>query len=252
MPAERVSIFGVGVDCVDMAAMDHAADAAVRNNSQCSIFAINPEKVIAAERNRELRDCLNASEFLIPDGIGVVLAARSRGVRIRERVPGSELMPRLCALAAKRGYRVFLFGAREETNARAAQRLVERYPGLIVAGRSHGYVGDADMGDLVAQINLAAPQFLFVALGSPKQEQWVTRYRRELDVNVIQGVGGTFDVIAGSVRRAPDAWIALNLEWLYRLVSNPRRLLRQSALVRFAWRVLWGGSDTAGRAASDR
>jgi N-acetylglucosaminyldiphosphoundecaprenol N-acetyl-beta-D-mannosaminyltransferase len=252
MRIERVSIFDVGVDCVDMASMDHAADEAVRDNSQCSIFAINPEKVIAAERNRELRDCLNASEFLIPDGIGVVLAARSRGARIHARVTGSELMPRLCALAAKRGYRVFLFGAREETNARAAQCLVEAYPGLIIAGRSHGYVGDTDMADVVAKINAAAPQFLFVALGSPKQEQWVTRYRRELNVNVIQGVGGTFDVIAGSVRRAPDTWIALNLEWLYRLVSNPRRLLRQSALVRFAWRVLWSRSAITGPTRADR
>lgn len=236
-------VLGVGVDCVDMAGMERAAEAAIDAGAQCSIIAVNPEKIMAANANARLRECLNAAEFLIPDGIGAVLAARAGGVRLRGRVPGSELMPRLCALAARRGFRVFLFGARQDINDRAAQRLQETYPGLIIAGRQHGYVAD-DTTALIEQINAAQAQLLFVALGSPKQELWIAQHRKNLRVNVIQGVGGTFDVVAGAVRRAPQRWIALNLEWLYRLLANPRRLLRQTALVSFVWRVMWSRPRT--------
>jgi N-acetylglucosaminyldiphosphoundecaprenol N-acetyl-beta-D-mannosaminyltransferase len=240
MKPERCVVFGVGVDPLGMDAMVRAADDVVKAARQCAIFAVNPEKIMAAQADASLCAALNAAEYLIPDGIGAVIAARLRGATIGERVPGSELMPRLCQLAQQRGYRVFLFGAREATNAAAARRLVELYPGLQIAGRHHGYVDAAGQGALVTAINAVAPHFLFVALGSPKQERWIAHNRDRLRVNVIQGVGGTFDVVAGAVRRAPPLWIRLHLEWLYRLLAQPSRLKRQAPLLRFAWLVLTG------------
>jgi len=238
MPIDRAYLFGVGVDCVDMATMEHAADQAVREDRQCAILAVNPEKIVTAEHDAELRTALNASEYLIPDGIGVVHALRRRGHRLAGRVPGSELMPRLCALAAQRGYRIFLFGAREDVNRAAASRLIATYPGLVVAGRQHGYSDEAESSALVERINASAADMLFVALGSPRQERWIAQHRGALCARVIQGVGGTFDVLAGAARRAPPVWIRLNLEWLYRALANPRRLPRQAALFKFAFRVL--------------
>ena len=240
MKPERCVILGVGVDRVDMDRMVAIAEETVLADRQCCIFAVNPEKIMTAQNNPALRECLNAAEYLIPDGIGAVIAARMRGTYVRDRVPGSELMPRLCALAAARRYRVFLFGAREQINAAATHQLAKQYPGIRIVGRHNGYVDAADQDALVAKINAAAPNFLFVALGSPKQEEWISRNRDRLRVNVIQGVGGTFDVIAGAVRRAPPLWIRLHLEWLYRLFVQPSRLKRQSPLLRFALLAMTG------------
>jgi N-acetylglucosaminyldiphosphoundecaprenol N-acetyl-beta-D-mannosaminyltransferase len=234
----RPLIQGIPVDNLGMADVVARADAAIRQGRQCSIFAVNPEKIVAAQERPELAQCLRASELLIADGIGVVMALRLRGLHVAERVPGSELMPELCALAAERGYGVYLFGAREEVNAKAAAELIRRYPSLRIVGRHHGYVTDAHIGALLKDVNASGAQILFVAIGSPTQELWVHRHRSKLNVNVLQGVGGTFDVVAGVVKRAPAVWRRLNLEWLYRLLSQPTRLLRQTALPRFAFALV--------------
>jgi len=240
MRPERCSLFGIGVDAVDMKTMVEEADAAIRAQRQCTIFAVNPEKIVAAQHLPSLRGWLNASEWLIPDGVGAVFAARWRGTRVPERVAGSELMPRLCELAATHGHRVFLLGARESSNAAAAAKLQELFPGIVIVDRHDGYFSEADEPALIERINAARVQMLFVALGSPKQEAWIHRNRARLDVNVIQGVGGTFDVLAGVIRRAPRFWIRLNLEWLYRLIEQPSRIKRQWPLFYFAYLVLTG------------
>lgn len=233
----RMPLGEIAVDAVDMTAILSAAKNCVMQQRKISIFAVNPEKVIRAESDKKLSEALLRSEFLIPDGIGAVIALRLAGYEA-ERVPGSELMPELCRHAALDGWRVYLLGASEAVNQKAAQALLRDYPGLMIAGRQHGYFADGSSAAIVEAINLAKPDILFVALGSPAQELWINEWRHELNVHVLQGVGGTFDVLAGEVKRAPRAWRRLNLEWLYRLLSNPNRILRQTALPRFAWRLL--------------
>jgi N-acetylglucosaminyldiphosphoundecaprenol N-acetyl-beta-D-mannosaminyltransferase len=238
MPA-RIDLLGVPVDCVDMGqAVDFLAGHAATGTGCATVFAVNPEKVMKARTDADLRALLASATLLIPDGIGVVLAARWLGLGRFGRVPGSELMPNLCARAAAEGYGVFLFGGRPEVNDEAAAALVQRFPDLKIAGRQHGYVEDKDMPALIRRINDSGAAMLFVALGSPRQEAWMHRYAPELGVKVAQGVGGTFDVIAGRVNRAPPLFLRLNLEWFYRLMREPRRVWRQRALVKFAWCVL--------------
>jgi N-acetylglucosaminyldiphosphoundecaprenol N-acetyl-beta-D-mannosaminyltransferase len=181
---------------------------------------------------------LRSAGLLIPDGIGVVLAARLLGLCSMERVPGAELMPAICELAADKGYRVFLFGASPEVNHRTREVLTDEYPGIQIVGNQDGYITEEGMAGLIEHINSARTQILFIALGSPKQELWMEEYLPQLDIRVCQGVGGTFDVIAGHVRRAPLIFRRMHLEWFYRLVTNPQRLLRQSALPRFMFQVL--------------
>lgn len=237
MPA-RIDLLGVPVDCVDMAgAVDFLAAHAAGGTGCATVFAVNPEKVMKARQDPALRALLASATLLIPDGIGVVIAARWLGLGRFGRVPGSELMPNLCARAAERGHAVFLFGARPEVNDEAAAALLRRYPGLRIAGRQHGYVEDKDMPDLIRRINESGADILFVALGSPRQEAWMHRHAPALRVKVAQGVGGTFDVVAGRVNRAPPLFLKLNLEWLYRLLREPRRIWRQRALAGFAWCV---------------
>ena len=202
------------------------------------IAAVNPEKVIAAQRNPDLLRALENAALVIPDGIGVVFATRLLGKDRMERVPGADLMPEICRLASINGKSVFLFGAKEEIVHRAAAQLKTRYHGLIVAGTHHGYVAEEDMEQLVDTVNSSGADILFVGLGSPRQELWMERYRERLSVRLCQGVGGTFDAICGYPKRAPIALQKLHLEWLYRLVTQPQRAHRQLALPRFAAQVV--------------
>ena len=239
MKPKRIKILGVPVDCVNMAQAVTVVDAMVAGDSPQAVIANNPEKVIKAQRDAGLLRQLENTGLLIPDGIGIVLAARILGLGQMERVPGSELMPAICELAAHKGYRVFLFGASPEVNQKAREVLLQRYPHLQIVGNQDGYVEAGEMSSVVQEINSSEAEILFIALGSPKQELWIEEYLPQLNIRVCQGVGGTFDVIAGHVRRAPRVFRQMHLEWFYRLMSNPRRLLRQTALPKFMFQVLY-------------
>ncbi len=238
MMPRRVEVLGVPVDCVTMAEAVQAVDALIQGSRPQAIIAINPEKVIKCREDPALLQQARAAGLLIPDGIGVVLAARLFGLCRMRRVPGSELMPEMCARAAKAGYRVFLFGGSEAVNRRTVEVLQARYPGINIVGAQHGYVTEDEMPGLIGRINAAQTQILFVALGSPKQELWMERYLDQTSIKVCQGVGGTFDVICGNVRRAPAVFRRLHMEWLYRLITQPRRAARQVALPKFVVLVL--------------
>ena len=231
-------MLGVPVDCVDMDRALSAVDDMVAGDQPRTILAVNPEKVMKAQNDPVLSRALGDAGLLIPDGIGVVYAVRTLwGERIA-RVPGAELMPGICALAAQRGYKVFLFGASREVNDQAVVKLRAQYPGIQIVGHHDGYVDEAGMPRLIEAINVSGAQILFIALGSPKQELWMEKYLPRLHhIRVCQGVGGTFDVIAGRVRRAPALFRNANLEWFYRLITEPRRALRQVALPQFTLAV---------------
>jgi N-acetylglucosaminyldiphosphoundecaprenol N-acetyl-beta-D-mannosaminyltransferase len=239
MKVERLKILGVPVDNINMTGSLKYVDELVESNSlgNC-IFAVNPEKVHALQNDKFLMDLFKEAALLIPDGIGVVLAMRLLfGVRA-ERVPGSELMPDICSLAADKGYRIFVYGAKEEVNKGSVEELRKRYPGINIVGRSNGYVAEEEMNDLIMDINKSQAQILFVALGSPRQEKWVKEYLPKLNVNICQGIGGTLDTITGDTRRAPQFFLNTGLEWFYRLVTNPKRIRRQIVLPIFALKVI--------------
>jgi N-acetylglucosaminyldiphosphoundecaprenol N-acetyl-beta-D-mannosaminyltransferase len=245
----RIEILGVPVDCVTMRSATDYLDDLVERPGVSTIFAVNPEKVMKAARDPWLLENLRSAALLLPDGIGIVWAARLLGLARLQRVAGADLMVEICRKAAAVGYRVFLYGAAPNVNDLAVTALRRRFPALRVVGSRHGYASAEEMPGLIRQINESGAEILFVALGSPRQEQWIARHAAELRVRVCQGVGGTFDVIAGTVRRAPPSWQAANLEWAYRLLTEPRRLARQIVLPRFAWRVL---RERLQRATEDR
>jgi N-acetylglucosaminyldiphosphoundecaprenol N-acetyl-beta-D-mannosaminyltransferase len=235
---KRVEILGVPVDCVTSEQALRAVEAMLESDTTDTVIAVNPEKVMRARRDPALLSQLMRAGLLIPDGIGVVVAARGKQSDPVEQVAGSDLMPALCGLAARKGHPVFLFGGCREANASAARALKAQVPDLVIAGAEHGFVADEDMPAVVRRINESGADFLFVALGSPKQEAWMERWVPELRVKVVQGVGGTFDVLAGRVKRAPVAWRRAHLEWLYRLLSEPARVRRQAVLPRFAAQII--------------
>ena len=248
----RTDVLGVPVDAVDMDGALTFITACVRQMTRPGyIMAVNPEKVRVARRDPELLACLRNATLLIPDGIGVVKAVRwLQGLRLA-RVAGADLFERLCQVSAAGSLRLFLYGATEEVNRGAVETLRARYPGIQIVGRANGYVADAEMADLVARINAAAPDILFVGLGSPRQERWISAHLPELQVRFCMGVGGTYDTVTGKVRRAPRWCQRLGVEWLYRLVRQPSRLLRQTSLPLFVCWVAtaWLRQRSAGKRA---
>ncbi|KZR57555.1 WecB/TagA/CpsF family glycosyltransferase [Pseudobacillus badius] len=204
---------------------------------QSTVIAVNPEKVITANHDPLIKELINESTYQIPDGVGILVASKLKNGDVRERVTGVDMMGRLLQFAAERGHGVFFYGAREEVVRTAKEKLEASIPNLHIAGYANGYVDDQEA--LIKQIQESGASLLFVALGSPRQELWIKKHMGELpNIKVFQGVGGSFDVYSGRVKRAPALYRKLGLEWLYRLMKEPKRLKRQMALPKFLWKVL--------------
>jgi len=237
--SERLNILDIWVDPVDRHEAIARVDEFLRIGKRPhTVFAANPEKNFSVPKDPTLYKVFKNADLLLPDGIGIVWAARMLfGVRL-ERIPGSEFIFDICRLAVKNECGIFIYGAKEEANRAAADRLKKHFHDLKVSGRCHGYIGKAEMPDLINRINESRAEVLFLALGSPKQENWFAEYHRELKyVKVCQCIGGTLDTIAGSVKRAPEIWRKYSIEWLYRLITQPGRIRRQKILPLFVFAV---------------
>lgn len=182
---------------------------------------------------------LNRSDLVVPDGIGVVHGAKILGKPLKERVAGFDLSCEILSLLAKRGGSVYLLGAKPGVAQKAAENITEKYAGIKIAGMHDGYFSDD--APVVADIKQSNADFLMVCLGFPKQEKWIDLHRNELNVRLAIGAGGCLDVFAGTVMRAPDFYCRHGLEWLYRLIKQPSRFIRMTALPRFALKVIFKG-----------
>ncbi|MFJ7934359.1 WecB/TagA/CpsF family glycosyltransferase [Sporosarcina sp. NPDC096371] len=206
-------------------------------DKQSTIIAVNPEKVMTAQKDPQLLELINNSTFQIADGVGILLASKLRKGQITSRVTGVDMMARNLKFAAEDKHPIYLYGAKKEVIELAAANIQRDYPGIIIAGMTDGYEQDEDA--LVTRIHNSGARMLFVALGSPKQELWIRRNMDRLrNVLVFQGVGGSFDVFSGTVKRAPSVFRKTGTEWLFRLMSDPKRLKRQLNLPRFLLKIL--------------
>ncbi len=233
---------GADGEGVQRPAAGDAADNSPPPETHCGVVrqvcTVNPEFIIEARRRPAFSRTLAAADLCTPDGVGVLWAARRAGVRLDERVTGSDAIYRLCERAAVQGWRVFFLGAAAGVAERAAAELARRYPGLRVAGTFAGSPADADWRQIRQRLAAARADLLFVAYGHPRQDLWIYQHRRELPVAVAMGVGGAFDFVAGITPRAPLWMQRLGLEWLFRLVRQPWRWRRMKTLPRFVLLVL--------------
>ena len=202
------------------------------------VCTVNPEFIMTARRHPGFAQVLEAADLCTPDGVGVLWAARRAGVRLKERVTGSDGIYRLCERAAAQGWRVFFLGAAPGIAKRAAAELASLYPGLSIAGTFAGSPADTDWPQIRQLLVAAQVDLLFVAYGHPRQDIWIHQHREELPVAVALGIGGAFDFVAGTAPRAPLWLRRLGLEWLYRLARQPWRWRRMAALPLFALLVL--------------
>lgn len=236
---KRVQILSIAVDAVTMAEAVERCLGFIDAGGPHLVVTPNAEIADRAGRDPELAAIINGADLVVPDGIGVVFASRILGDPVPEKVGGADLATALLkALDARGRGRVFLLGTRPEIVAEAARRIQAQYPGLTVAGCRDGFFRPEEEPEIVEQIRQARADVLFVALGSPKQERWLHLHLPKLGVPLGMGVGGTIDVWAGAVPRAPEWMLRANLEWLYRIVRLRRLRRSLPPLVRFALAVL--------------
>jgi N-acetylglucosaminyldiphosphoundecaprenol N-acetyl-beta-D-mannosaminyltransferase len=221
----RVDVLGVQIDALTMAETVERVRKLVVTERGHQHAAVNAAKLVEAARNPELAGILRDCSLVNADGAAVVWASRLLGRPLPERVAGIDLMERLVAAAADDGSSVFLLGARPQALARAIEVFRTRHPDLRVAGSHHGYWHDE--AKLLEQLRIAQPDYLFVALPSPRKELWLARHLPELPVAFAMGVGGAVDVIAGERHRAPVWAQRAGLEWVFRLAQEPRRMWRR-------------------------
>ena len=229
---------------MDRIGLDAAVEQAaryLREDEPRTIVTADASTIVIAQSDPDLREIVNNADLVTPDSIGIMWAAKRLGAPIAERVPGVDLAWRLCAVCAQEGQSVFLLGAEPGVAERAAENLTDRNPGLRIAGIRHGFFDSDD--EVAAEVSASGASLLLVAMGIPKQEKWINQNLHRLNIRVAMGVGGSFDVFAGKVRRAP-AWMRRRgLEWVYRVATNPRRITKVAKLPKFVWLVIKYGSN---------
>lgn len=232
---ERIALMGVEIDCIT--AQEALERALERRGGPCTVVTPNAVILERCRRDAGLATMLSGATLSLADGRGVLMAARRKGVRLPERVAGIDFGERLLARAAEEGLRVFLIGGADGVAARAGERLCRRYPSLRVCGCYWGYGGDGmeESERVMDCIRRSRPDVLFVCMGFPTQERWIFSHLHELeDVRVIAGLGGSFDVWAGDIRRAPRGIQRMGMEWAWRMLRQPRRMRELPTLLRFA------------------
>jgi N-acetylglucosaminyldiphosphoundecaprenol N-acetyl-beta-D-mannosaminyltransferase len=234
----RFDFLDVCVHQVTMASALATLDGFARTGGPHHVVTLDASMCVAARADSELREIVRGAELVTPDSAGVLWAARRFGIALEERVSGVEIVAELAARSAQTGMGIYLLGAAPGVAEEAAARLRSEHSGCRIVGTGDGYFGPDEEPSVVAAIRAAAPDALCVALGIPKQEKWIAHHRDELGVPIMIGVGGTFDVMSGRTRRAPGWMRRTNLEWLYRVLANPRKLGKVMTLPVFVGMVL--------------
>lgn len=221
----KAEILGIGFDGYTLEEAVSWALETMRTKAGAYVCTPNPEIVWTARRHEPLRQAIRGADAVLPDGVGVLWAAKQLKTPLPERVAGYDF---LLALLARMEGRVFLLGGRPGVAEQAAVTIETRFPSVSVSGCRDGFFGDD--AEIAENIRRAEPDLLVVCLGSPKQELWMAEWAGKLPVGLMAGLGGSLDILSGRVKRAPEGWIRLKLEWLYRLFQEPRRIKRQLCL----------------------
>lgn len=241
---KRIEILGVPVDLVTLDQAMVSFNRLMEAEGCSLVVTPNSEIVVRAGKDPDLMRIIRSADLVIPDGIGLVYASRILGEPLTERVTGIDLLSYILDWLEQHGKSIYLLGSSPPTAEGpgvaelAATRMKEAFPNLKIAGTHHGYFKSEDETDIVEAINGSGADFLCVALGAPKQEQFMDGHRNELRVNGAIGVGGSLDVWAGTVKRAPEFYQRHGLEWLYRFAKQPSRYKRMAALPLFMWKVI--------------
>ncbi len=229
----KTDVLGVQYDNITMEEAIAAGRAFLTGTKAAYCVTPNAEMAYEAIHDENFRHVLNSADLVLPDGAGVVLGAKILKTPLKQKVAGIEFAQNMLHIYEELGSRLYLLGSKPGVAELAAQKMLEKHPNLKICGTADGYFKDED--EVIRRINEAGADALYVCLGAPKQEYFMFRHRNELNVRLMAGLGGTLDGIAGTVKRAPKWMIKLQLEWLYRLIKEPRRLGRMMRLPKFVF-----------------
>ncbi|WP_226085931.1 WecB/TagA/CpsF family glycosyltransferase [Mesobacillus sp. S13] len=234
---DLVDILGVKFVRLSRGEILSQVEGSIDSNGKMFVVTANPEIVMHAKDHPDYMRTVSNADMVIADGIGVIIGSKILNTPLPERVAGFDLLTELLKRGNEKNWRVFFLGAKDEVLQEAVGNVKKDYPNLVIAGSHHGYFKDDDtkVADLVRE---AQADMVFVALGFPRQEKWIEAYMPSFDKGLFMGVGGSFDVLAGHVQRAPEIWQKLNLEWLYRLLKQPSRWKRMLTLPMFILEVV--------------
>jgi len=237
----KVDILGVQVDKVNIPeAVDRIMEM-LSENKPHMVFTPNSEIIMVAYKDEEFKEILNSADLLTADGIGVVYASKILHNPIEERAAGYDIACGVIEKIAETGHGLYLFGGKPGVAETAKENIEKEYPFLRVVGTHDGYFTEEQVPEIIDDINKSGADILFVCLGAPAQEKWIYKNKDKLKVRVSMGVGGSIDVLAGVAERAPEKWCNMGLEWLYRLIKQPKRFIRMLALPKFGLTVLFKG-----------
>ncbi|MFD1706489.1 WecB/TagA/CpsF family glycosyltransferase [Siminovitchia sediminis] len=235
--SKKVEVLGVEFDHTTKTETIQMLTKRLKARKKTFVVTANPEIVMYAQRDPEYKKIVQSADYIIPDGIGIIMGAKMLNNPLPERIPGFELMKDLLDVADREQLKVFFLGAKEQVLHKAINNIQQDYPGIHIAGYHHGFFKGNDP-DIAKMVQAANPDMVFVALGFPRQEQWISQNSHLFSKGLFMGVGGSFDVLSGKVKRAPAIWRKLNMEWLYRLIKQPHRWKRMAFLPLFMLKVL--------------
>lgn len=246
---QKIELFGVPIDYINCQQAIKKIDSFVRGENPRFVVTPDTLAILRARKDKEYLNITKKADLVTPDGAGILWATATLDYPLIERITGIDLINQICQLAVSKGYRLYLLGARQGVIERAVKNLEKKYPDINIVGYHHGYIAEDENNsnqeekskkEVIKEIQEIKPDFLLVGMGVPKQERWIFNHRKELGVPVCIGIGGSFDVISGKIPRAP-LWMQYHgMEWVFRLIKEPRRVLRAIALPYFIWLVFLG------------
>lgn len=236
---QRIKLLGIPMDACTMRETVQWIDKRISNRQFTQHVVVNVAKLVNMQKDPDLRSSVEACDIINIDGMGVVWGARFLGTPIPERVAGIDLFYELLSLSANKNYPVFLLGAKNDVVEATALKLSRQYPNLDIAGYHDGYFWEKEQS-IVNTIKESGAKLLFVAITSPKKENFINNWKEALGVDFVMGVGGTFDIVAGRVKRSPKWMQKAGLEWLFRIIQEPRRMWKRYLVTnsQFAWLLL--------------
>ena len=226
------------VNAINMQQTIDYVEQIIKERKPIQHVVINASKINLMESDPKLAEIVNSSPLINADGASVIWAAKKLGIPLKERVTGCDLFQKLIGVAAEKGYKIFLFGAKEEVVTKVKIIYEKQYPGIQIVGYRNGYFTESDEPKIIKQMKESGADMMFVAFSSPKKEYWVNKYLSEINIPFVMGVGGSFDVVAGVTERAPVWFQEHGLEWFYRFIQEPRRMWKRYIIGNFKFIVL--------------
>ena len=249
MQRDRVRILGIDIDNIDIEEAGSLTKELVDgSNKSCKmVFAPNTEFIMMAQKDEEFYNILRKADLATPDSVGVMIGGKMQKTPFKRRIPGQEYFRKVLEVGEKEGWTFYFLGGENDVSQLAAENVKRIYPNIKIVGCSEGFFKERTEKEVIDEINILKPNILFVAMGAPLQEKWIYNHRNELKVDLAAGQGGTFDYEAGTVKRAPKVFQKLGIEWLWRLVLQPSRIVRMMVLPKYVIKLIFSKDVTKGK-----